>query len=136
MNADTLTLIQYRLRLAEETFEDAKYLSDDHRSNSCANRLYYACFYAVSALLLTQGLKAKTHTGIRSLFHQHFIRTGIIPTDIGDIYATLFQQRNETDYEDMVETSPEDIPALMKYTTIFIEIIGNIIQRSLSDESA
>lgn len=28
------------------------------------NRLYYACFYAVSALLLTEGFSSSRHSGI------------------------------------------------------------------------
>jgi uncharacterized protein (UPF0332 family) len=45
-------LIIYRMSRAKETLQDAELLADGKRWNACVNRLYYSCFYAVSALLL------------------------------------------------------------------------------------
>ncbi|MBI3302910.1 MAG: HEPN domain-containing protein [Deltaproteobacteria bacterium] len=42
-------LVRYRLQRARETLEDARILANASRWNPCVNRLYYACFYAVSA---------------------------------------------------------------------------------------
>lgn len=36
-----------------------------------ANRLYYACFHAVSALLIEYGYSFKTHDGLVNLFGKH-----------------------------------------------------------------
>jgi uncharacterized protein (UPF0332 family) len=47
-------LVQYRLRRARETLQDAHILANAERWNPCVNRLYYACFYVVSALLIRQ----------------------------------------------------------------------------------
>ena len=44
-------LVRYRITKARETIEDARILANANRWNPCVNRLYYACFYAVSALL-------------------------------------------------------------------------------------
>ena len=41
--------IQYRLVRAEEAYHDAQILAQSGSWNSCVNRLYYSCFYAVSA---------------------------------------------------------------------------------------
>jgi hypothetical protein len=46
-------LVGYRLQRARETVEEARVLLETDHANACVNRLYYACFYAVSALLLT-----------------------------------------------------------------------------------
>jgi len=48
-----LHLIQYRLDRAREAFEEALLMQREEHWNACINRLYYACFYAVTALLLT-----------------------------------------------------------------------------------
>jgi uncharacterized protein (UPF0332 family) len=45
-------LINYRLERAKETLEDAKLLAEKQRWNSAINRLYYAAYYAIIALLL------------------------------------------------------------------------------------
>ena len=49
-------LIRYRMERARETFDEALLMQSEGHWNSCANRLYYACYYAVSALLAMKGL--------------------------------------------------------------------------------
>lgn len=68
-------LIVYRLTRANETLEDARIPADSERWNACVNRLYYACFYAVSALLLCDDLSSSKHTGVRSLFNLNYTDT-------------------------------------------------------------
>lgn len=42
------------------------------------NRLYYACFYAVIALLIKNNISTQTHDGARTQFGLIFVKTGII----------------------------------------------------------
>ena len=49
-------LVLHRMTRANGTLEDARILAKAGRWNACVNRLYYACFYAVSALLVRDGL--------------------------------------------------------------------------------
>jgi len=49
--------IKYRLERATQSFEDAMILAENGRWNSVVNRLYYACFYAVVALLLKNDIE-------------------------------------------------------------------------------
>jgi len=60
--------IKYRLKKAEETYLAAKVLYEKAIWNSVINRLYYACFYAINALLVKKKIKAQTHSGMRSQF--------------------------------------------------------------------
>lgn len=60
------TLIGLWLEKAEEAMASAKLeLNADH-VNFAVNRLYYACFYAVTALLLRDGKQFARHSAIRS----------------------------------------------------------------------
>ncbi len=54
MKEETRTLVTYRLERACEALEEADILLERGHANTFVNRLYYACFYAVSALLLTK----------------------------------------------------------------------------------
>jgi uncharacterized protein (UPF0332 family) len=81
-------LVQYRLQRARETLEDARILATASRWNPCVNRLYYACFYAVSALLIQHGLFSSKHTGVRSLFNRHYVRTRKIPKELAPYLST------------------------------------------------
>ena len=56
MKEETRTLILYRLERAKESLDEANILMERGHANTFVSRLYYACFYAVSALLLTKGL--------------------------------------------------------------------------------
>ncbi len=78
MSIEKKTLVFYRMERALETLEEAVLLLNAGHTNTAVNRLYYACFYAVSALLLTQDMSSTKHIGIRSLFNRHFVKTGKI----------------------------------------------------------
>ena len=56
-------LIQYRIERVDETMEEVRILADSSHFNAAVNRLYYACFYAVQALLLKHHIAAGTHAG-------------------------------------------------------------------------
>jgi uncharacterized protein (UPF0332 family) len=52
--SDKKALIQYRLSRAKETLGEVRDLEEHGHWNAAISRLYYACFYAVSALILTR----------------------------------------------------------------------------------
>ena len=80
-------LVFYRLARAKETYDDAKILADNKKWNSSINRLYYAAYYTISALLLNNGHKTTTHSGVKTNFSLYFIKTGIIEKE--NLYLSL-----------------------------------------------
>ena len=71
MMDETRTLVSYRLERARESLAEARLLLEQGHTNTFVNRLYYACFYAISALLLARDLSPAKHSGLR----RSFIRT-------------------------------------------------------------
>jgi uncharacterized protein (UPF0332 family) len=61
---ETRTLVRYRLERAREALDEAVLLLQSGHANTYVNRLYYACFYAVSALLLPRSPTSARHSGI------------------------------------------------------------------------
>ena len=55
MNPEATALVRYRLARARESLAEAELLFANDHVRTAVNRLYYACFYAVSALLLAEG---------------------------------------------------------------------------------
>ena len=102
-------LVLYRMARAHETLEDARILAREGRWNACVNRLYYACFYAVSALLAGEGLSSSKHAGVRSLFNSQYVKPGKIPKDLARIYNDLFERRQEGDYLDFVSFNESQV---------------------------
>jgi uncharacterized protein (UPF0332 family) len=87
------TLIQYCLGRAQESLDDARLLAEANRW-ACVNRLYYSCFYTVSALLVRDGLFSSRHTGMRSLLNRHYVRTGKVPRDLESLWKqSLYKRR-------------------------------------------
>ena len=93
------------------------------------NRLYYAAFYAVSALLHNYGYTAKSHTGAKYLFSLHFVKTQLFSIDDGVLYSKLEAYRNNGDYDDMFDFDKETVEPLLEPTINFIKRIETIINQ-------
>ena len=117
------------MKRANETLKDADVLADNERWNACVNRLYYACFYAVSALLLCQGLSSSKHTGLRSLFNKYYVRTGKVPKEIAYIYNDLFERRQEGDYMDFVQFERDQVTPWLSQARRLFENINVLIKK-------
>jgi uncharacterized protein (UPF0332 family) len=120
-------VVLYRLQRARQTLEDSHILANASRWNPCVNRLYYACFYAVSALLLQDGLSSSKHTGVRSLFNRHYVRTGRVPKGLAPIYNDLFERRQEGDYMDFVDFEEAQVRPWIARAEQLIDHIASLI---------
>ena len=101
-----MTHAQEMLQVAQANFEDGFY-------GSAINRIYYAIFYAASALLLTQGETQSKHSGVISTFRKLFIKTGLIETEYSDIYGVVMDARLDSDYDMIYEPDEPSTRKLM-----------------------
>jgi len=120
---DKEAYISYRLEKADETLEVARLLVENQKWNSAINRLYYACFYAVTGLLVKSGKINKSHSGVKTQFFMDFIKSGIMPLEYGKLYGDLFDWRQKGDYGDFFDFQEKDIVPLLIPTRKFIELI-------------
>jgi uncharacterized protein (UPF0332 family) len=132
MKEETKTLVAYRLERAEESLEEAKLLLERGYGNTFVNRLYYACFYAVSALLLTRGLSSAKHSGIRSLFHQKIVKSGLVDLESGQLYDRLFDNRQKGDYADLVRFAPDEVGDWYDEVRRFVDMVADIVKKELN----
>lgn len=121
MTGDRQALVAHRLDRAREAWEEAELLLDSARTNAAVNRLYYACFYAVSAALLQRGLSSPKHTGVRAHFHRHLVKPGIVPTELGKFFDLLFNSRQKGDYSDFVRFDVETVRSWLDQARTFVE---------------
>lgn len=63
------------------------------------SRAYYAMFYAVTALLKSNGIDRSKHSGVIAAFGQYFVKTGLIEIEFAKILTHAFNSRNDTDYD-------------------------------------
>ena len=122
-------LIIYRLQRAAETLKEARYNADGEYYNAAVNRLYYACYYAASALMLDAGLETATHNGIRTMLGLKFVKPGILEARYGRIYQQLFENRQAGDYEDFTycdsELFEELEPQAVDFVTRLTEMLSS-----------
>jgi len=108
--------VLYRLQMSIETLEAAEILIESKKWNSAINRLYYAAYYAISALLVQQEIITKTHSGIKTQFFLHYIKTGKIKTQLGKVFSDLFDSRQKGDYGDFFDFKEEDLNSILAPT--------------------
>ena len=95
--------------------------------NTCINRLYYACFYSVNALLIKHNLSSVKHSGVKSLFNREFVNRKIVPVEISEIYNELFNLRHESDYEDFFQADEKLVQPLIPQVERFLDFIQSLL---------
>ena len=128
MTDEEKTLISYRMGRAHEAIDEAKTLFDAGHVNSYVNRLYYACFYAVSALLLTKNLSTSKHGYLRSLMHRELVKTGLIPKELGGHFDLLFDSRMKGDYVDFARFEADEVVDWLEETQKFISHVDTLLR--------
>ncbi len=121
MNQPERDLVAYRLARARETLTDAQLLLDQRRLSAAANRIYYAMFYAATALLVTKGLSSSRHSGVIGLFRREFVRTGLFPIELAQHLDEAFAERLESDYGDYVQFESADLEDLLAAARRFVD---------------
>ncbi len=122
-------LIRYRLSNAEEKLRSAKILLENGQFKDSTSRSYYAMFSAARALLVTRNLNSTRHSGIISLFNQHFVKTDLVDKVCGRILMNAREIREKGDYGDFYLVSKKEAEVQLKNTKIFIKEIIRVIEQ-------
>ena len=120
---DRMEYVKNRIETANKTFEAAKVLAENGFWNSAINRLYYSLFYMVNALLVKNEIIAQSHSGTKSQFTLHFIKTGKLDKKYGKLLAELYDWRQKGDYENLFEFDSETVLPLFDSVKEMIKII-------------
>ena len=99
MSTPKQNLIRYRLQRAHEALDDAQFNLDAGRFSVASNRIYYAMFYAVLALLTTRDLSSSRHSGVIALFYDNFVRTDVFPAALAKYVGRALEVRTGADYK-------------------------------------
>ncbi|MFB6320883.1 HEPN domain-containing protein [Saccharicrinis sp. FJH54] len=113
----------YRIKRANETITEVEIHIKNGFWNTAINRMYYACFYAVGALLIKNGIETSSHSGTRLKFGQLFVKNGLIGKDLSKIYSDLFEKRHKGDYNDFFDYDQETVERLFPKAKLFIQTI-------------
>jgi hypothetical protein len=128
MTEEILERVNFRMKKASDTLEAARLLIGKGNTISTVNRIYYAVFYAVSAVLLSRGFSSSKHSGIISLFNKEIVNNGLVDKTFGRFFNQLFFERQEGDYGDFAEFDSAEVQSWLELAEKFISDLRRLIE--------
>jgi len=125
-------IVAYRIERAYTALEQAKLNLKLNCLEVTANRLYYAAYYVVSALLIANKIPAHSHEGNVTQFGLHFVKTGKVDREEGKLLSHLLTMRLKGDYSDRFGLTGEDVLPYIEPTEAFIKKIAELAELSLT----
>jgi uncharacterized protein (UPF0332 family) len=80
-------------------------------------------------------MDSSKHSGVASLFNQHFIKTGIVPEVSFKAIQTLMDLRHEGDYQDFAEITAEEATGAVEATESALYAMRSILMPRLYGNS-
>ena len=121
-------LIIYRMEKAWSSLTQVDHLIGQNYWNLATNRMYFGCYYAVTAILIKEGYHASSHKGVRNKFDEHFIKTGKISEKLGRTFSKLFQNGQAGDYTDFFDNTEKFVLEIGPETEELIQQITLLIK--------
>jgi uncharacterized protein (UPF0332 family) len=118
-------LVNLSIEKADDAYDVGKMALKAGRLISAVNRLYYAAFYCVTALLQADGQSYVKHSALRAALHRDLVRTGRVPIEFGELFDRLFKDRQDGDYRPETKFDVEALTLLATQTNKFIEFVKN-----------
>lgn len=127
---------QLALERAEDTLDESAYSLDGGFTIATANRAYYVIFYCLTALLYTEGIQTKRHSGAQGKFHELFIRTARFPYETISWIQASFQLRQSGDYDLEADISVEEAQQSLDYARQFYALTKTYIENLVKIQSS
>lgn len=122
-------LSKHRIERAETTLYEAKDELSRENFRLSVNRAYYSIFYAMRALLATVSKDSSKHSGVVSLFNQHFIKTGIVSDVSFKAIQSLLDLRHEGDYQDFAEISEDEAKGAVETANTIVATLKEALEK-------
>ena len=120
-------LVELEIEKAHKLIDQFSILENAELWDTLANRVYYAVFHAVTALLIKKGLHAGSHQGVSVLFNKHFVKEKLVNEEYGRLLARLENMREKSDYTCLFETTKEEVMPMIPQAKDMISIIESLI---------
>jgi uncharacterized protein (UPF0332 family) len=97
MTPETQALINLRLSQAAESLNEARLLVRQDMRLGAMDRIYFTMFYCACALLASKEFGPARDGNVATTFHREFIKTGLLPQEIGDRFKRATQLHHDAD---------------------------------------
>ena len=121
-------MVEFEIEKAHRLIDQFPILQDAKLWDTLANRMYYAVFHAVTALLIKNGLHAESHHGTSVLFSKHFVKEGLVDAEYGRLFARLENMREKSDYTCLFETTEEEVLPMISKAKELVSVIEGLLK--------
>ncbi|OGU12223.1 MAG: hypothetical protein A2X61_10710 [Ignavibacteria bacterium GWB2_35_12] len=128
---DKIILINYKREKAKQILDEVSSHIKNNYLATAMNRIYYAGFNMVTALMLIDGFSSSKHSQLIGKFNKDYINSGIIDKDIADILNLAYRKRTAVDYHDFTIVVEEEVQLYYEKMKKFIKLIDEIIENKL-----
>ena len=129
MSDETITaLIDYRMEKSRESIKAARLMVNEKMFTFAMNRIYYAMFYAVQAALGKKAVSFSKHGQVKGYFNKEFIKSGVLPIDMGRLYNKVFEYRQKFDYVDFAVPEEDMVLEYIEKAEQFVISINDYLK--------
>lgn len=121
--------IKIKMKKSAAFIKEAEKLLENKFYNTLINRLYYSCFHATQALLLTKDLVSKTHGGTVSQLNQNFVKQKSFDSDQAAFFQSLMNERVQSDYDDFIIFDEELVIKFIEPSRQYVKYIFKLIEK-------
>ena len=134
MTAELQAPARHRLARAREALGEGEHLLAKGALMGAVNRFYYGAFHAARSLLATRQVDSSRHSGVITLFQQHFVKPGLIEPEKAKALPRSFEKRQDTDYADFATVSTEETERIRREVRTFVEACAQLLERLVAEE--
>ncbi len=107
-------MVELEIERAEKIMLQFPTLVEQKYWDTLVNRMYYAVFHAVSALMIHNAIQVHTHRGALIAFNKEFVRTGIFSAEEGHLFSKLESMRERGDYNCFIDATEDEVLPLIE----------------------
>jgi len=112
---------------ARQRLHGAQLLLDGGDYRDSISRSYYAVLDAADAALIVKGFTPHSHEGSITLFGAHFVKSGLVPKDFGNLFRRIHKTRNDADYNPQIKFTRDDAERWFNQAQKFVSTIETLL---------
>ena len=120
-------IIEYRIRKAWGSMQEAEDNAKLGYWTLAASRLYYAAYYMASALFIDKNIIARSHSGVIHIIGSEFVKKELLSKEEGRLMSRLFNMRQSGDYDDLFDWTEEEVQPFFDKTKAFLNKMQDLI---------
>lgn len=118
-----------RLEKAEEKIAAAEHLLEGGYHEDSISRSYYAMYHSAKALLESEDIGAKTHSGLIRMIGKEFVKPGRLEESLGKAFSIAEEDREVADYDIKIEFSEDEAEERIEEAEKFLNKSKEILDK-------